>query len=392
VRAFGLLSSLVSLFKYRLPHLRQSHFVVRLLSKALASRERIDGQVVIVCFHTSVVWWDGHLPDGTAGSEEAVVHIARQLSRLGRKVTVYNNCGARRRVSNVDYIPSWRYNPYSRADVTILWRSGDLLASPLASRRTYLWLHDLQSSELLPHHWLKRIDGVIFLSNYHRSTMPTVPADKEFISRNGIDLEDLSKAESAATVKRNTMRCIYASAPDRGLECLLKLWPSIVRRVPDATLCIFYGWKNWDFWAARDPSRYPLKARIMSLMDQPGILARNIRLDQQEIWTQFRQGGVWVYPTEFDETSCINAMKAQCAGAIPVVTETGALAETVQWGTIIKAKNIYTNSIAQGEFVDAVEQQLVAPDENQRGQMMRWAKAHFDWRPVAANWDRALLQ
>ncbi len=169
------------------------------------------------------------------------------------------------------------------------------------------------------------------------------------------------------------------------------MWPSILRRVPNATLCAFYGWKDWEFWAARDPSKYGLKRRILALLDQPGILAGNLRIEPQELWNQFRQAGVWLYPTECEETSCMNAMKAQAAGALPIVTGVGALPETVQWGTVIAAKDIYTNAAAQAAFVDAVEEHLLSPDETQRERMMQWALEQFNWRGVAATWNRELL-
>src|SRR5262249_33487808 len=50
-------------------------------------------KLAILCFRTLFEWWDGHLPAGTAGSEEAVVEIGRRLAARGWIVTIYNNCG-----------------------------------------------------------------------------------------------------------------------------------------------------------------------------------------------------------------------------------------------------------------------------------------------------------
>ena len=45
---------------------------------------------------------------------------------------------------------------------------------------------------------------------------------------------------------RNNKLCIYGSSYDRGLEHLLKLWPDVIKEVPNAQLRIFYGWILFD--------------------------------------------------------------------------------------------------------------------------------------------------
>jgi glycosyltransferase involved in cell wall biosynthesis len=377
-------SAFIEFLKYQLPYKRLSNSALRILSKSFAERKGTGAHIAIVCFHTTTAWWDGYQPDGTAGAEEAVIHLARQLSAMGWKVTVYNNCIHRRLIGLVTYEPSWKFNPWSHRDITILWRSARLLQERLPSL-TYLWLHNVQRLEEFPQSFIENVDRVVFLSKFHRNTLLEVPEDKALIIGNGISPSEIPETHDVTTV-RDRLRCVYASAPDRGLECLLALWPAILRRVPGATLQVYYGWTDWDFWTLRDPSRFSLKQRILRLLDQPGVLAKNVRIDPLQLWLQFRSAGLWLYPTECEETSCINGMKAQAAGAIPVVTDVGAISETIRWGTKIKCRNIYSDAMGQAQFIEAVEAQLMSPNEDDRAQMIEWARRQLDWSKAAEVW------
>lgn len=340
----------------------------------------------LVCFYTRKQWWDGHLPEGTAGSEEAVVHMAGALARQGWNVTVFNSCLKARRCGAVTYIPLQHYNPFHECAVTVIWRDPLPLGYPLRSKKTYLWMHDIVSTAAWPERYWAKLTKMIVLSQYHRSTFPSVPDEKIFVSRNGILPPTLESPER--TQRRNTRRCIYGSGPTRGLECLLKLWPRIRARVPDATLAVYYGWSELDWNDPESESALSKREPYLELLDQPGVVTRNERLDLDRLWEAFEQSGLWIYPTEFNETSCITAMRAQAAGAIPIVTAVAGLKETVRWGTRILAEDIYTNEIAQSHFVDAVVDNLLRPREEMREQMMAWGLQYLSWDEIAQEWDR----
>jgi glycosyltransferase involved in cell wall biosynthesis len=340
----------------------------------------------LVCFYTLRKWWDGHLPEGTAGSEEAVVCMARALAKQGWNVTVFNSCLEARRCGDVTYIPLQHYDPCQECAVTVIWRDGQPLGYPLQSKKNYLWMHDIVSIDSWPQHYWSKLTKMIVLSRYHRSTFPSVPEEKIFVSRNGIFPPGSAGFRRAQP--RDTRRCIYASGPTRGLQCLLKLWPRIRARVPDATLAVHYGWSELDWNDPESESALEKRQPYVQLLDQPGVVTRNERLDLDRLWEAFEHSGLWIYPTEFNETSCITAMRAQAAGAIPVVTAVAGLKETVKWGTRIEATDIYTNEIAQNNFVAAVVDNLLRPQEELRGRMMTWARRHLSWDEVALEWDR----
>lgn len=369
----------------RMHYTHRRHLVLRWL-QALTDWRDGQNDLALVCFYTLTPWWEGHLPDGTAGAEEAMVSVARALSDLGWNVTVYNNCGGvRRMIGRVRYVPLPLYNPYHSCAVTILWRSAEPLSHRRRSRKTYLWLHNVAGPDELPPRYLHRLEKILVLSQFHKSTLPNIADDKVLVSCNGIE-RPASASSKPPVARRHVRQCIYASAPSRGLECLLRMWPYIRERVPDATLRVHYGWADLD-WCDQDlPAPLRQRARLTELLEQPGILAKNVRLSLDELWNAFSACGVWVYPTEVAETSCITAMRAQAAGAIPVVTTVGALPETVRWGSRIEAGNIYTNQDAQRAFADAVVHHLQQPGEEMRMSMQRWAEQRWDWNTVAKEW------
>ena len=75
--------------------------------------------LVIYCDYTKFIWHPR--TGGFAGSEEAVIHLARELTRLDWDVTVYNNCGHKPLVAeDVTYRPFWEFNPRDKQDVVIV--------------------------------------------------------------------------------------------------------------------------------------------------------------------------------------------------------------------------------------------------------------------------------
>lgn len=185
---------------------------------------------------------------------------------------------------------------------------------------------------------------------------------------------------------RDPKTVVYASSYDRGLEHLLKMWPEILKEVPDAKLRIFYGWVMFDKVMANNPERMAWKEKMEELMRQPGITHLG-RISHGACEEEFKNAGIWAYPTHFGEISCITAMRAQALGAVPVVINYAALEETVKFGKKIEG-DIYEPEVRE-EFKKKLIFELQNPwsDEN-RNVMMNWAKQQFAWSKVAKQWDQ----
>lgn len=185
---------------------------------------------------------------------------------------------------------------------------------------------------------------------------------------------------------RNPKLVIYGSSYDRGLEHLLKIWPDVIKEVPEAQLEIFYGWDLFARFYANNPERMSWKDKMDKLMNQPGIIHLG-RISHEACIKEHERAGIWAYPTHFGEISCITAMRAQVYGSIPVVIDYAALKETVQYGVKVDG------DIYEQETKDKYTKELIALLKDEKRQeeirepMMKWAKEKFAWSGVAKQWD-----
>jgi len=176
----------------------------------------------------------------------------------------------------------------------------------------------------------------------------------------------------------------YFSAYYRGLECLLtRIWPKVRAAVPDATLDVYYGWESWVAMEGEDAFYERMEALFEKLKDE-GVTVHG-RVSHTELAEAMKTIQVWAYPTEFEEIHCITALKAQEAGCYPVVTNVGALKETVQSGTKINTKRIYTDEYKQEKFAEAV---IAALKEGRTGTPTQGT----DWSDVAKTWSDVIKQ
>lgn len=365
----------------KLIHLKNVHFT---------KTESSGRDLVFYCYQTEEPFNpDIVFKEGRGGSEEAVCHMSKRLADLGWNVVVYANCGHKeKRFGKVVWKPWWSFNPRDKQDILIVWRHpGIYEIKEINATKKYVWLHDVLKPEEFTKERLNKIDKIIALSKFQRDLFPDIPDEKFIISSNGIEPKMFEK-----NVKRNPYRMIYTSSYDRGLECLLKLFPFIKREVPEAELHIFYGWNLWDKMHSQNPAMQQRKAEMLKMMQYPGIYEHG-RIPQERIIKEYQKSNILVYPTEFPEISFISGMKAQAAGCIPVTTTAGCLDETIQFGLKVDSYHIYSDIDAQKEWVEGVVNLLKnPPTEKEREPMMKWARKQFDWDKVAESWNRMLLQ
>lgn len=180
-------------------------------------------------------------------------------------------------------------------------------------------------------------------------------------------------------------KLFWGSSYDRGIQHLLKMWPVIKHRFPDATLDCAYGWDLFDKGYAGNPERMAWKDRINKLFTQEGITHHG-RIGKDELHKLRSECGIWAYPTEFVEINCITALECQQDGVVPVVINLGALDETVQSGIKVDG-DIYDE-----ETYDAYLRELLSlMDDKERWEQesnkgKEWAST-FSWESIASKWS-----
>jgi len=320
---------------------------------------------------------------GIGGSEEAVINMSRELVRLGWDVTVYGRHGTEPVESDgVKYLPFWMFVRTEPVDVFISWRDPGMFDHDINAKKRYLWLHDANHDSIFTKERLDRIDKVFVLSGYHRSLFPSVPDSKIFLTGNGI----LPEHFDIDFTKRKKGKFMYASAPDRGLECLLRMWPKIRESIPEAELYWAYGWNTFDVAMRNNPAKLRWKEEVMGLLKQPGVHDLG-RIGHEDLARHMAETDLWLYPTMFNEIFCITAVKMQASGAVPVHSGQYAIGEEAicPFGMNLGLDKVYFDEKQQDAYVDAVVE--ASSKDWDRKAMSDWAKKAWAWSETAKGWD-----
>ena len=306
---------------------------------------------------------------GLGGSETAAIRVAQHLADdFGHRVTVYGDV-LEGRVGGVNF-RDWRgFDPEVRREALIASRVPEVADVNPNSRVRLLWAHDVDFGSRLTPERAACFDRVLCLSEWqlrHLASLYPFCADKLGLVRNGIQLSYFE----GPPVERAT-RVLSTSAPDRGLVILLELWPQVRAEVPEAVLSYAYC-DVYDRIAAERPGLEAQIERAEELSRQPGVTALG-SLPQPAIAQLMRESLVWVHPsfsTAYDspmhETSCIGAIEAQAAGCCVVVSNWGALPETVKAGRFVSGEP--GSAQWRSELVSEIVRGLVDPDTQARAQ------------------------
>jgi len=359
-----------------------------------------------ICIWTGPAWepWGPQSIDsgGIGGSETACVHTASQLAKLGHEVDTFgqhDQCeGLYDGVRYFHFKRAVENRKLLDADVWISSRDKNAIKLEPNARLKILWAHDVHCGE----DWdgsLLKFDSIFCLSKWaaetfagfypHRKNL----RDKIWVTQNGIDTSRYrSIFKIPFEINGGIPKFFSSSAPDRGLEVLLNMWPKIREIRSDAELHVYYGFDTWKKMVEKSPSKVTslriawFVEKLKSLADM-GVYYHG-RVGQRELAQAQLDSVLWLHPTAFAETSCITAMEAQAAGAVPVTTRLAALAETVKHGILLDGPN--TAESYEAGFLGMVRG-LLGPSNGLRLELAskgrQWALAECDWSTVAKKWD-----
>ena len=178
------------------------------------------------------------------------------------------------------------------------------------------------SNEIIKNN-IDKIDTLIFLTewqknHYYTDTHPELK-DKEYsIINNGIQL-DLFPQSNKQKIKNSF---IYTSGSFRGLKRLLELWSSILKKLPDATLCI----SSYEHFPKNNDDDDSLMNEIIIKNDSIKHLGK---LNQKELYDLMEVSEYWLYPCCFHETSCITALEMLMSEVICLYYPIAGLTDTL---------------------------------------------------------------
>lgn len=152
-----------------------------------------DDEIAIFCGAQFTQWTPKSLENPTdgafiGGSEEAVIRMAQELSKLGWKVTVYADPGIDQEgdYDEVKYVPYYKFNALDNFNILIAWRQPKFFTQGINVKKKYVWLHDIQNPLDYDEKNIEQTTKFMFLSNWHRSNVEKLPEEKVWITSNGI--------------------------------------------------------------------------------------------------------------------------------------------------------------------------------------------------------------
>ncbi|NGX63982.1 MAG: hypothetical protein KR126chlam6_01405 [Candidatus Anoxychlamydiales bacterium] len=325
-------------------------------------------------------WDPDNVKTGLPGSEEAVVNMAEELANLGYQVIVFGNPPISSNYSSTDLNPCYidcDLDDGQYVDIAISWRKPEI-GRDLKKRasRVYLWLHDI-ARKTFSEEDLSFYDDVLWLSQWQKEQWISVsPAFAKFTNIYGNAINP--KQFESIPERENPYSCIYGSNCNRGVEVLLEIWPEIKRQFPRATLDIYYGWPKWG----RGDSKK--EKYLQKLTQDLQILGVNQHgfVGQEELNQAYAKASLWTYPCLVEETFCITGLRAQMAGAIPVIIDEYALKETVRYGYKCKNRKDYFQTL-----INAMED-IESITLEKRQKIRDFILLEFTWKRIAQQWDK----
>ena len=141
-------------------------------------------------------------------------------------------------VPGVTWLDLRDYDPSTPTDVFVTWRYHVSIALGKNSKARYIWLQDLPSFQTYTPPFLEAyVDGIFCLSHFHVSLLPPHAHPWALVTPNSLDPSFFVQGDNLP------QRFVYGSAPNRGLELVLRSWPRIRSSLvaPNPELWVYYG-------------------------------------------------------------------------------------------------------------------------------------------------------
>lgn len=256
--------------------------------------------------------WEPNNHRMPGATERGVVEWAEELVNRGHSVWVYYNqrtYGMKTDLgeNQVMWMPRSAYGEFEPVDICINIKSPEIEPK----EPTIFYTNDVDADK----QDLSKYGAVVHISNWAKDNIP-VNNSNVFVVPHGYDPNKIYPGNKVLR------QCLYASSPDRGLDTLLRAWPKVYAKFPDATLFVTYG------------------AEAMNI---PGVTFLD-DVDDNDMDELYRTSDIWCHPANGGELQCVSGLKAQAAGCWPVIIPTMALSETVKFG-IFSTKETYADDL-----------------------------------------------
>lgn len=287
-----------------------------------------------ICFTVDGGWekWDGETLDtkGLGGSETFIIKYCEYLAKFmpTYNIIIFCNCDNKKIYNNVTYIPITEYLKFISTyyiDICFINRYTELIpVTTINNIKTYCILHDLfREDEIVSFPNPQYFKGLLCISDWHKEyTNNSFPILKDTTSvvSYGIDIDSYNSLE------KQKYSFIYSSFPGRGLYWLLKMFPAIVEKYPQAHLNIFCNTKHHF---VQEHTKQMMDEIDIMLEQQKANVTNHGWVSGKILKEYWAKSHIWLYPCIFKETCCLTAYEAAASKTLAITNNLAALQQSV---------------------------------------------------------------
>lgn len=321
---------------------------------------------------------------GLTGSEISMIKYAEGFAARGHDVTIFGRFVKNHESNNVRFIKFEEIVHYvsENWDVVIAFITPHILK---AFSRCDLKVFNQQVNDFrYCQGWEEYVDLAVAPSARHRDYLKTLSNFNNWhVVPNGVD------PSQYVTTEKIPGKMIYMSSPDRGLHWLLEAYPEIKRRVPYASLDIFYDWDKFYDAVKFDSTETAFRLRYIQSatekLSKHGVVHHKC-ISRIRMAKELSKATALAYPVDtlgFTEGFSVSILEAATAGCLPVIVGADAL-ESVYTGYVPCIKSPYIEH--KQEWIDEVCK--VLSDESYRESWKNKAKL----LSVIYAWDNLVSQ
>ena len=307
-----------------------------LKSKHKISLKDASNKILIYTGYMNYLWNDTSIKNkALGGSEKAVIYLSRHLPKNYEIYIAGDNL--EEEIGNIKYINHKNLQSLLNTEKfhTIIvsryisffeqyhnYKCFQLVLSGHDIRFLNYPVNDLTMDNTL-RDVIGIVDYVLCLTEWHKNSLiqhHNSIKDANFkIINNGINISDFDSDMLSDVIKIKN-KFIWSSSCERGLIILLRLWPRIIEKLPDATL---------DICSYNDFPRDNSELEMKKIIDNFDSIIHHGKLNTNQLYKLMKQSEYWLYTTTFTETSCISAMEMLNSGVICLYYPEAGLVETI---------------------------------------------------------------
>jgi len=342
------------------------------------------------------------------GTQSGLCYLAESLVQAGHQIFLLNNAKEHQRVRGVECIPLSLDGPKLReifagikADAIVVLSASDAGRQlqpwiPLGTR-LYLWTGHAFNQ---PHHEAladaenkKAWNGFIFMGQWQLETVSEkYDLEKEKCVNLGMAVAPaferiFSSDDKVIDAMSEHPTLVYTSTPFRGLDILVKAFPTIRKRIPELRLRVFSSMKIYQMDDVDDK----FSDLYETCRNTPGIEYVG-PVPQPQLARELKAATLLAYSNSFAETACVAMMEAMASGCMIVSSHLGALPETTAGYARLLEESPRSEEYAEA-FVDAVAESIekvMGPEreevEEHLQEQIKYCRDNYRWEVKVGAW------